>query len=100
MSRAACEKITTFVLELQVLSGFSTCVLALLCIILPKYQQILKEFNVQLLIFAALKKTSEDGGVVANEQATGPELQWDITPERDDVGFGHEDKKPCAGEEL
>lgn len=30
MSRAACEKITTFVLELQVLSGFSTCVLALL----------------------------------------------------------------------
>lgn len=30
MSRTACEKITTFVLELQVLSGFSTCVLALL----------------------------------------------------------------------
>lgn len=56
MSRAACEKITTFVLELQVLSGFSTCVLALLCIILPKYQQILKEFNVQLLNLCSFEK--------------------------------------------
>lgn len=35
---------------------------------------------------------------MANQQKTGPELQWDFTPETDDMGFGRE--KFCAGEEL
>lgn len=37
---------------------------------------------------------------MANEQTTGPMLQWDTMPEGDNMDFGYETKNFCTGKQI